>query len=86
METEYKLLRQFRPEEVRSSLATVRGWPGEVVESDESWRREAARIKAGGGLSVADAWMAALAMLSDAELVHKDPEFDKVAGLRSVKL
>lgn len=86
MEAEYKLLRKFRREEVRSSLATVRGWPAEVVESNENWRHEAARLKAGGGLSLADAWMAALALLGDAELVHKDPEFDRIAGLRSVKL
>ena len=86
MEAEYKLLRQFLPEEVRISLALVRGWPAEVVESNEEWRHEAARIKASGGLSLADAWIAALAKLSGAQLVHKDPEFDGVAGLRSMKL
>jgi predicted nucleic acid-binding protein len=86
MESEYKLLRQFRPEEVRSLLAVVRGWPAEVVESTEEWRHEAARIKADGGLSLADAWIAALALLLDAELVHGDPEFDKVTGLRSTRL
>ena len=47
---------------------------------------EAARIKGGGQLSLADAWMAALALLRDAQLVHQDPEFDNVADLRSVKL
>ena len=47
---------------------------------------EAARVKASGQLSLADAWMAALALLHDAQLVHTDPEFDNVAGLRSVKL
>lgn len=86
MESEYRLLRQFRPEEVRSSLTVIRGWPVAVIESNEEWRHEAARIKASGGLSLADAWMAALATLSDARLVHKDPEFDKIGGLRSVKL
>jgi hypothetical protein len=30
--------------------------------------------------------MAALAVLEDAELVHKDPEFDAVPGLRAVRL
>ena len=36
---------------------------------------EAARLKAGGGLSVADAWIAATALSRAAVLVHKDPEF-----------
>jgi ribonuclease VapC len=36
---------------------------------------EAARIKARGGLSVADAWIAATALVRRATLVHKDPEF-----------
>jgi predicted nucleic acid-binding protein len=45
-----------------------------------------ARIKAWGRISLADAWVAALALLNDAELVHKDPEFDSVLGLRALKL
>lgn len=86
MESEYQLLRRFQTERVESSLLLVEGWPTTIVESDEAWRREAARIKADGRLSLADAWMAALAMLHDAKLVHKDPEFDHVAGLQSVRL
>lgn len=86
MESEYKLLRRFSPEEVQGSLAVLKGWPVEVAESNEAWRHEAARIKVPGGLSLADAWIAALATLSDAALVHKDPEFEKVSGLRSVRL
>ena len=38
----------------------------------------AARIKASGGLSVADAWIAATALVERATLVHKDPEFRRV--------
>lgn len=86
MEGEYTLLRRFGPEEVTAALSLVKEWPVSIVESNEEWRHEAARIKASGGLSLADAWMAALALLRDAQLVHRDREFDKVAGLRSVKL
>jgi predicted nucleic acid-binding protein len=86
MESAYKLLRQFRPDEVQGSLAIISGWPVQVVESNEEWRHEAARIKAAGGLSLADSWMAALAILDGAELVHKDGEFDRVAELKSMKL
>ncbi len=42
---------------------------------------EAARIKQKGGLSVADAWIAATAVLREAVLVHKDPEFTALANL-----
>jgi predicted nucleic acid-binding protein len=86
MESEYKLLRLFDRTEVRSSVSFLSEWPTEVVESTEEWRHEAARVKARGGLSLADAWIASLAVMLDAELVHKDSEFDSVPGLRSVRL
>jgi ribonuclease VapC len=47
---------------------------------------EAARIKAQGGLSVADAWIAATAAVRDAMLVHKDPEFGRVRHVRQERL
>jgi predicted nucleic acid-binding protein len=37
--------------------------------------------KAQEHLSVADAWIAALATERNAMLVHKDPEFEQVAGI-----
>lgn len=86
MEIEYRLMRSFALREVAGALTYMQQWPVVVVESDEEWRHEAARIKATGGLSLADAWMAALATLSGARLVHKDAEFDRVTGLRSMKL
>jgi len=86
MEVEYILLRRLRSEAAAAALSALDNWPVTIMESNEEWRHEAARIKADGGLSLADAWMAALATLSDAQLVHKDTEFDKVGGLRSVKL
>jgi len=86
MEIEYKLLRQMAPSDTELALQTVAEWPATIAESDEAWRRRAARVKARGGLSLADSWMAALALIHDAELVHKDPEFDSVPGLRSVRL
>ncbi len=47
---------------------------------------EAARIKAGGGLSVADAWIAATAAVRDAVLVHKDQEFARARQVRQERL
>jgi predicted nucleic acid-binding protein len=54
-----------------------------------SWRHEnsallerAAEIKARFPLSLADAWIAAAALEVEAVLVHKDPEFERVDGLK----
>jgi predicted nucleic acid-binding protein len=46
----------------------------------------AARIKARGGLSVADAWIAATAIEHGAVLIHKDAEFEGVLELRQERL
>ena len=85
MEVEYKLLRELAAEaEVRMSL--LLSWPMKVTESTPDWRRAAARVKAAGRISFADAWIASLALLNNAELIHKDPEFDAVEGLKAVRL
>jgi ribonuclease VapC len=42
---------------------------------------ESARLKQRGGLSVADAWIAATAIVRQATLIHKDPEFVALAEL-----
>ena len=59
------------------------------VESGEELSRQAGKLKAAHRLSVADAWIAALAaeQEQDATLVHKDPEFEQVeATIRALKL
>jgi predicted nucleic acid-binding protein len=86
MELEYLLLRKVSPEETMAILALVRAWPVEVPESTEEWSHRAALIKARTPLSVADAWIASLALWHHAELVHKDPEYEHVPDLPMVKL
>ncbi|MDE3075467.1 MAG: PIN domain-containing protein [Chloroflexota bacterium] len=86
MEVEHTLLRHGPAARVDMALLLVEQWPATFVESDVAWRHEAARIKAANGLSVADAWIAALAKLREAILVHKDPEFDGVQGLDVLRL
>lgn len=86
MEARYLLLRDRRRDQVEEALRLVEAWPAQIVESAPTWREVAAEVKARGGLSVADAWIASLALLHDAELLHKDPEFDRVEGLRSYPL
>ena len=86
METEYWLLRRLTSRETQETLFLVENWPVEVQESSSDWRHEAARVKATASLSVADAWVASLAILHQGELVHKDPEFDQVEELKAIRL
>jgi predicted nucleic acid-binding protein len=86
MELEYQLLRRISQEEMLAILTLVRAWPVEIPESTEEWRHQAALLKSKNQLSVADAWIASLAMVQHAKLVHKDPEFEQIPGLPMVKL
>lgn len=86
METEYTLIRRRSRSGALQGMTQIASWPVVVSESNAEWRHHAANVKARGGLSFADAWVAALAILLDADLVHKDPEFDSVPGLRSIRL
>ena len=85
MEVEYKFLREM-PESTDEQMAALHDWPVSIIDSHTDWRRAAARIKAEGKVSFADAWVASLALMHDAELVHKDPEFDSLVGLKSLRL
>ncbi|MBW8874643.1 MAG: type II toxin-antitoxin system VapC family toxin [Acidobacteria bacterium] len=86
MEFEYVALRRFGNPRAEEALRMIRAWPVERCESHPEWASRAARIKVRGGLSTADAWNAALALMLEAELVHKDPEFDQVPGLKHCRL
>ena len=86
MEARYKLVRLYGRDAAMAAIRLVREWPVGLVESNPAWGVRAAEIKARGGLSLGDAWIAALAVMHDAELLHKDPEFDSVEGLRSYPL
>ena len=86
MEVEYQFLRLMEEPEVEYWMNVAMSWPVEILESTPEWRRAAAFVKAPGKISLGDAWVAGLALLLDAELVHKDPEFDAVVGLKAVRL
>jgi predicted nucleic acid-binding protein len=85
MEFEYMTERERGLADVHEAVRLIHAWPASLVESSPEWRRAAARLKARAGLSLGDAWNASLALLLDAELVHKDPEFDDVRDLRSLR-
>ena len=86
MEVTYVLRRKLPPVQVEHMIAAMREWPTTTVESNPEWGQRAAEVKSRGGLSVADAWNAALALMHEAQLVHKDSEFDAVEGLRAYHL
>jgi predicted nucleic acid-binding protein len=85
MEVHYKLLRD-RPQILDETFAMFEQWPAQTVDSNESWREAAAVVKAFGRLSVVDAWAASLALMEDAALVYKDPEFESVPEMKMVTL
>jgi predicted nucleic acid-binding protein len=86
MELEYLSLRQRSQGETRRLLTLVEAWPVEIEDSTQEWHHEAARVKATASISLGDAWICSLAFLEDAEVVHKDPEYDIVPGLRCLRL
>ena len=86
MEVEYVSLREENSEIVDRWLDEIEAWPATIIESNQRWRRLAAHVKSTTRLSLADAWVAALALLEDATLIHKDPEFDPIPGLKHLRL
>ena len=65
----------------RLAYEQLQSLPIQWVDQTEPLLLEASRIKATHPLSVADAWIAATALLSRATLLHKDPEFEALTEL-----
>jgi len=86
MEVLYRITADEDEEAARTALRLLDSSGIRWISCDEPILEEAARIKARGGLSVADAWIAATALRHGAVLVHKDPEFDEVLELRQERL
>ena len=68
------------PEEALRLVLRIRELNLEEAWPDENMLWRAAAVKAGGGVSVADAFIAGLAAALEATLVHQDPEFAKLGG------
>ncbi len=58
----------------------IQGMAIEVVDVDWSLTREAAALKAKGGVSYSDCFAAALARQRKAEVITGDPEFKRLEG------
>lgn len=75
MEITYRVWQDEGEASARLAREQCLSLPVEWVHESPELSLEAARIKALHRLSLADAWIAASAVLADATLVHKDPEF-----------
>lgn len=75
MEVLYRIWQAHGEREGKLSYLRLKALPVARVEASEGLLLRAARIKATHDLSVADAWIAATAMMTGSRLVHKDPEF-----------
>lgn len=75
MEVLYRVWREEGPEAAREALRLIDSFPIEWVSCGPEILETAARLKAQGKLSVADSWIGATAIVREATLIHKDPEF-----------
>ncbi len=86
MEILYSVSAAEDDESARAAVRLLDALPLQWVSCEPPILLEAARIKARGRLSVADAWIAATATLCEAVLVHKDPEFAGLVNLPQERL
>jgi predicted nucleic acid-binding protein len=80
MEVFYITLQEREIEEANARVSLMASLPIRRVESTASLCTTAAKLKAKHRISVADAWIAALAQERNATLIHKDPEFERIEG------
>jgi predicted nucleic acid-binding protein len=82
MELEYNALGRGGQDFVTDVLTKVQDLPLKVsFTNDAPLLHEAALIKASSPLSVADAWITALALTTRGTLVHKYPEFEALSNV-----
>ena len=86
MEVLYRVWKDEGERSGRLAYEQLQSLPIQWVDQTEPLLLEASRIKASHSLSVADAWIAATAILSRATLLHKDPEFEAMTELDQVWL
>jgi len=82
METYYISLRKAGRAEADRRYALIRQLKADILwDMTEPILLTAARLKAEHRMSLADAIVAAFAIQYEAVLIHKDPEFEALAGL-----
>jgi ribonuclease VapC len=78
MEVLYRVWKDESEDAGRLAYAQCQSLPITWIHESSPLLEKAAEMKARSPLSVADAWIAATAVLNNARLVHKDPEFEKI--------
>jgi predicted nucleic acid-binding protein len=86
MELLYRIAASEGEDAAAEAIRLLDALPLQWVSCEPAILAESARIKQRGGLSVADAWIAASAIVRRAVLVHKDPEFTALADLAQESL
>jgi ribonuclease VapC len=86
MEVLYRVTASEGEEAARTALRLLDASRVRWVSCEPEILEWAARIKADGGLSVADAWIAATAAVHRAVLVHKDSEFTRVRAVSQERI
>ena len=81
MEVLYRVWKDEGERSGRLAYEQFQSLPIQWVDQTEPLLLEASRIKATHSLSVADVWIAATALHSQATLLHKDPEFEAITQL-----
>ncbi len=80
-ELQYIRTQKQGAESAAGLISWVKQQPVHWLHSDEALCEAAAKLKAAHKVSFADAFVAATALRLGAVLVHKDPEFDALAGI-----
>jgi predicted nucleic acid-binding protein len=75
MELLYRVWKDEGETAGRLAYEQAQALPITWIHEDRLLLEKAAELKASYAISLADAWIAAAAILNSAELVHKDPEF-----------
>ncbi|UJS22818.1 PIN domain-containing protein [Thiothrix winogradskyi] len=78
MEILYRVWKNEGEQVGRLAYEQCKSLPIEWVHESSELLEKAAQLKATCRVSLADAWIAASALLHGATLVHKDPEFETV--------
>ena len=81
MELLYRIAASEDDQAAAAALRLLDALPLQWVTCEPAILTQSARIKQRGGLSVADAWVAATAVVRQAILIHKDAEFAALADL-----
>jgi len=79
MEVLYRVWKRLGEKPGKAAYLRLKALAIRRMDVSEDLLLAAARIKATYNLSVADAWIAATALVTNSTLVHKDPEFRPLA-------